>query len=312
MEINSGAEIREALYKGFPSVVIESDSVRLEIVPELGAKIVSLMYKPTGKEWLLDSGTRKLESVAQASSFTDADMSGWDECFPTIDPCVIGQGIKLPDHGEVWSLPWASELEGNTIACSVKGVALPYRFTRKIMLLPSGTIRLAYETVNEGKEAFPFLWAAHPQFAITEPTEILVPQAMHKLLCVYGGKQLTLGEEYDLAEHKVMQPDVTGDGIKFYYPGVIPEGWSGLFGQASGNYLMISYPVAQVPYFGLWLDKGVCNDRAVCALEPGIGYYDSLARAAGNGTAKLLEPAERYAWHIDLMLGQGSLEDVMS
>ena len=41
----------------------------------------------------------------------DYDASGFDECFPTIGACAYPeapwQGVIAPDHGELWTLPWA-------------------------------------------------------------------------------------------------------------------------------------------------------------------------------------------------------------
>ncbi|CAM4324569.1 galactose mutarotase-like enzyme [Paenibacillus endophyticus] len=304
----NGTTIVDASYKGFPSIVMENGFVRLELVPELGAKLVSMVYKPTGKEWLLDSGSRPLLPPVYGSSFANGDMSGWDECFPTINSCVTESGATLPDHGEAWSLPWSYRRSGTSVLCTVKGVMLPFLFSREVTFMENGTIRLSYEVRNEGERPQPFLWAAHPQFAIEEPTEIVLPSGMQQLLCVYGGMRHDTGQSYAFTGESLLRPDITGDGRKFYYPGQAPEGWAALHGQASGNYLRLRWPLEQVPYFGVWIDEGMFNDRSVCALEPGIGYYDALDAAVQNGTARTLMPAEAYSWHLDIELGIGDLD----
>jgi galactose mutarotase-like enzyme len=312
MPDNEELLVYPAIYKGDKSMVIENYRMRVEIVPDLGGKLVSLLNKTSGKEWLLDSGRRPFKKPVYGSNFTDWDMSGWDECFPTINACAIrtlaNKEISLPDHGEVWSLPWSCEIQGPSIVCSVEGVRLPYRLTRSISFLPTGHIRLAYKADNLGEEPLPFLWTAHPQFSISEPTRILLPDSMQSVLCVYGGKHLLSGGNYDIAAFQTIQPVPTGDGKKFYYPGNVPIGWSGLYGQESGNYLIISVPVETVPYLGIWIDEGSFNDRVTCALEPGIGYYDSLERSENNGTSGIIGPSQSYSWHVDLELGQGSVE----
>ncbi|MGO4546939.1 hypothetical protein AB4Z29_19280 [Paenibacillus sp. 2TAB23] len=301
-----GTQIFDASYKGIASVVMENALVRLELIPELGAKLVSLVYKPSGKEWLIDSGSRPLLPPVYGSSFTNWDMSGWDECFPTINSCVTEGGAMLPDHGEVWSLPWSYERSGgNSVACKVKGAALPFLFSREITFMEDGSIRLTYEVRNEGEKPQAFLWAAHPQFAIDEPTEIVLPSEMQQLLCVYGGNQLVAGQSYEFAGQSRLRPEVTGDGRKFYYPGQAPEGCAALHGLDSSNYLRLCWPLEQVSYFGVWIDEGMFNDRTVCALEPGIGYFDALDTAVQNGTAQTLMPEEVYSWHLDIELGQG-------
>ncbi|MFD0619608.1 hypothetical protein ACFQZR_19240 [Paenibacillus sp. GCM10027629] len=274
-------------------------------MPELGAKLVSILYKPTGKEWLLDSGKRPLQQPEYGSTFTDWDMSGWDECFPTIITCSSGvdQDISLPDHGELWSLPWAHTIENNTVVCSIKSPKLPYRFTRRISFQAADRIRMDYRAENEGEHPIHFLWVPHPQFAITEPTRILLPENIRQMLCVFAGYTLTVGETYAWNDVSLLSPLITGDARKFYYDGIVPEGWSGLYGEDSGNYLIVSIPTDKVPFLGVWIDEGMYNDRATCALEPSIGYYDSLETALSNATAQMIPAKSSYEWHLDLNLG---------
>jgi len=302
---DQGVQVYRHSYKGWASVVIESEAVRAEVVPELGGKIVSLLYKPTGKQWLLDAGSRVLRQPDYGSAFTDWDMSGWDECFPTINACSFA-GTELPDHGEVWPLPWNCEVKEGTIACAVDTVRLPLRLTRTLSMPSPDTLRLAYRADNlHGESETPFLWAAHPQFAVDEPTRVLLPESMREMLCVFGGRELTAGTKYPVDAIRELWPDVTGDGRKFYYAGALDadSGWSGLYGRDSRSYLLLRTSPADVPHLGVWIDEGMFNDRSVCALEPGIGYYDSLERAAANGTAGLLAPGGCREWQLDIVLG---------
>ncbi|MFD0693573.1 DUF5107 domain-containing protein [Paenibacillus sp. GCM10027628] len=316
MPSHEEVQVYPAIYKERQSFVIENDRVRVEIVPDIGGKIVSLVYKPSGKEWLLDSGSRPFVQPFYGSAFTDWDMSGWDECFPTINACTVRANehvaVQLPDHGEVWSLPWNCETQDQSVVCSVSGIGLPYRLTRTISFLTTGHVRLAYKVDNLGGDQLPFLWTAHPQFSISEPTQIVLPDSMRNMLCVYGGRKLQIGEEYDVSSYLNIQPEPIADGKKFYYPGVVPAGWSGLYGRESGNYLRVSVDVHKVPYLGIWIDEGKYNDRVTCALEPGIGYYDSLEMALINGTSVVIESSKSHEWHLDLELGQGSLENAYS
>ncbi len=297
-------------YKGYFSVIMESESVRVEMVPQLGGKLVSIVYKPTGKEWLIDSGERTLKQPEYGTIFTDWDMSGWDECFPTIIACPSGtdEEIKLPDHGELWSLPWDYALEENAIVCSVQSPRLPYKFTRRISFRTADRILMEYKVDNAGESTIPFLWVPHPQFVITEPTRILLPPSVKEMLCVYGGNTFQTGGMYDWEPVSLLSPDITGNGVKFYYPDKLNEGWSGLLGLESDNFLIMSIPSVKVPYIGVWIDTGMFNDRVTCALEPGIGYYDSLETALGNRTAQKIPPKGSFEWHLDLTLGNGDWE----
>ncbi|OPH58180.1 hypothetical protein BC351_24915 [Paenibacillus ferrarius] len=285
-------------YKGFASITMESEQISLTTVPDIGGKLVSIVYKPTGREWMLDSGRRALRQPEYGSIFSDWDMSGWDECFPTVN-----KEMNLPDHGELWALPWAYRIEENTIVCSVRSPRLPYQFTRRISFPSSDRIRMDYRADNLSDQPMPFLWVPHPQFAITEPTRILLPEYMEKMMCVYEGLTLKREESYTWNDVSLLSPVVTGDGRKFYYEGQVPAGWSGLYGEESGNYLIVTVPVDKVPYLGVWMDEGKFNDRVTCALEPSIGYYDSLDMAVGNGTARLIPANTSFEWYLELSIG---------
>lgn len=147
---------------------------------------------------------------------------------------------------------------------------------------------------------------AHPQFAIVEQTRVLLPETIDRLLCVYGGQSLETMGTYDVPSLSLINPVVTGDGKKFYYPGKVAIGRSGLHEQASGNYLMLTVPQHKVPYLGVWIDEGMYNDRVTCALEPGIGYFDSLSAAIANGTAQIVDPHGSFEWSLTVALGNES------
>lgn len=303
------ATVYTSRYKSLASVVIETEKVRIETVPQLGAKLVSLFYKPAGKEWLVDSVHPRLNLMEYGDSFGDGDMSGWDECFPTVDACRMGDhehgDLYLPDHGEVWSLPWDFLMDEGRVQCSVAGRRLPYKLTRLTEFTDVDTVRLSYKAENLGSASFPFMWVAHPQFGITEPTRVLLPGSMGNLACVYGGTDENDGSEFALPDRWILNAETNGTGKKYYCPHPVTEGWSGLMGEVSRNYITVTAASSKVPFWGIWIDQGLFNTRSVVALEPSIGYYDSLERAVANGTAVELNPGESFEWELILSLGQG-------
>ncbi|CAG7636981.1 hypothetical protein ACFQI7_07440 [Paenibacillus allorhizosphaerae] len=308
--------IRETVHRGLPSVEMESSEVKLIMIPELGGKIVSLQYKPGAKEWLVDSGTRALQPAAYGSEFVAADMSGWDECFPTIVACAYPaegafKGTMLPDHGELWSVPWRAHMENGKLVCSAAGRALPYAFKRTMHFLDERTLRFDYKAANLGDETLSVLWAAHPQFLCTEHTRIVLPVGTEKLLCVDGGRTLETGRSYcwptdrgmlDATFIRVGQASLK-DCRKYYVEGLVPKGSIGLYERQSGNYIELEWQPEAVPYVGVWIDEGAFNDQPVCALEPSNGYYDALSDAYRRGTLLRIGAGQTSKWHLDIRLG---------
>ncbi|WP_438447919.1 hypothetical protein [Gorillibacterium sp. sgz5001074] len=286
---------------------MESDEIRVELVPGIGGKIVSMLYKPTGREWLLDAGGRELLPSAPGSTFGMGDMSGWDECFPSIDPCRAGkEGLSgIPDHGEVWSAPWGYSIVGGSLSCWVNGRSLPYRLTRTLTFTAANAIRMDYSAYNHGREPFSFLWVPHPQFAVPEPMRVILPASVQKVLCVFGGATRTAGNSYEWTGESTVPDRKTGDARKYYVQGIHSDGWCSLMGDRSGDWLGFKVDPRRVPYLGIWIDEGMFNDRNAVALEPSIGYYDSLDRACLNGTSQTVLPGETWEWTLHLELGTG-------
>ena len=177
--------ITQTAWHGLAAWALENEFLRTIVVPELGAKLVSLIDKRSQKEWLADPGDRPVKKVAYGAVFTDQDLSGWDEMFPTIVACEYPapgreHGVFLPDHGEVWALPWTLEpAPAEVLKLSVEGVALSYRLVRTLTLRAPDTLEMHYELQNLGDERMPYIWAAHPQFVCGESAEIRFPSHVH-------------------------------------------------------------------------------------------------------------------------------------
>jgi galactose mutarotase-like enzyme len=309
--------ITETKWHGIPAWLLDNEAARAVIVPEVGAKIASLLNKATGYEWIVGPGDRPVRPVEYGATFTDQDMSGWDEMFPTIVACSYpGQGqyhgAPLPDHGEVWSLPWKVDQAFNGhIKLSVHGRALPYRLERTATLQDDGTLRLDYRATNMGSESMPYLWAGHPQFTAEPETRIVLP---HEVTEVYNvldfsqwGPHSTIypWPEATRADGRTQRLDliapVTARDCRKVY--VMPDqhiGWAELVAEESGNKLRIEWPPEKAPYMGLWVDEGTFNTVPVVAPEPATGFYDSLELAYRNGQVSVLAPGASDEWFVNL------------
>src|ERR1700760_3089700 len=96
--------ILRTVWNGFDVCRLCNSAVEVVVVPELGAKVVSLKNLSTGREWMYHSpgGQAKLFRNQLGDDFARSPLIGWDECLPTISPCTW-RGRSLPDHGEAWS-----------------------------------------------------------------------------------------------------------------------------------------------------------------------------------------------------------------
>ena len=78
-------------------VHLDTDCLRVTLLLEIGCKIASIIYKPNQFEALacpLGHETAKEQTKLYARAYPGApfdqyDLSGIDDCIPTIDPCHV-------------------------------------------------------------------------------------------------------------------------------------------------------------------------------------------------------------------------------
>jgi galactose mutarotase-like enzyme len=313
----------QTTWHGLSAWALESECLRVVVVPEMGAKLVSLLDKRNQLEWLVDPDGRPFKQVPYGAAFVNQDMSGWDEMFPTIVACAYpgtGEryGTALPDHGEVWTLPWMLEPSNpNQLKLSVVGKALPYRLTRTLKYSAATTLKMFYELNNLSQERIAYIWAAHPQFTCGEQAEIMLPPQVTEVCNTipadwgWGEPETRFGWPQAVSvEGNIVRINRTGPASlqqarKFF---VLPEttvGWTGLVRQPASDWLRLDWNPAEVPYLGIWVDEGALNYASVVALEPTTGFYDSLAVAWKNKEVTILEPGAKHTWTLTVRIGTG-------
>jgi len=170
-------------YHGLRVVRIENELVCLDVLPELGAKIYSFVYKPADRHLLWHNPHLPPTRPPFGASFDDNWSGGWDELIPNDLPRPTPEGEMLPDHGEVWSQAAACEIvSSNARRCEVRftvyGRVLPTRFAKTIRLEAGDPfVRVAYAFSNMGPAPIDFLWNIHPALAVTPDTWLEVPAA---------------------------------------------------------------------------------------------------------------------------------------
>ncbi|RME44119.1 MAG: DUF5107 domain-containing protein [Chloroflexi bacterium] len=315
--------VSKTSWRNQDALLLENETIRIIVVPHIGAKLVSLFDKRSGREWLVDSGDRPLKPIPYGASFVEQDMSGWDEMFPTIVPCSYPapgtrSGVHLPDHGEVWALPWTIEAAtSRALQLSVDGVALPYRLTRTLSFIAHDGLEMHYKVVNLGEEPMPYIWAAHPQFVCSEGAEIRFPPAIREV-CNTIPAEWGWGEpesRFDWPEAinprgRRVRLDQVGppslqQGRKFFTLPDARPGWAGLIRQPHADWLRLEWDPERVPYLSVWVDEGALSHESVVALEPTTGFYDSLEVAWNKGLVTILEPGETQTWTLRVRLGTG-------
>ncbi len=321
----SKTAIFESNWFGQMAYVVETSKLRVITTPRLGAKIVSIFDKEAAHEWLLPPANRPFQEVLYGALFTGQDMSGWDEMLPTIEACdypVPGQfeGAMLPDHGEVWTLPWnIIDIQTDSLTMAVAGRSLPYLLKRIMRVIGVNKVRLEYEVLNTGQEDLVMLWAAHPQFKVDADTRIVLPLEVQNLFNVLKTEDWNaVGGLYSWPNARTANGEafkldrINASGIhkywKFYVPPEQAIRWAALVQLSGTHWLRLGWDPNFVPFLGIWIDDGVFNPVSTIALEPATGFYDSLTRAWANQRIMRVQPEACYQWYIDVETGRGKLD----
>jgi len=317
--------VRAIRWQGWDAWALECADLRVVTVPALGAKLVSLLDKRSGREWLAGPGDRPLQPIPYGARFQEQDMSGWDEMFPTISACAYpgpgeAHGAALPDHGEVWSLPWqVEESSAGRLTLAVQGRALPYRLTRTLTCRAPDTLDMRYQLTNLSHYALPYIWAAHPQLACGAGAEIHFPPEVtavyNTLPASWGWGEVETRFDWPVAagaDGRPLRLDRVGPatlrrGRKLFAPPDTRPAWAAVVCQPAGDWLHLAWDAARIPYLGLWVDEGALNQAPVAAPEPTTGFYDSLAVAWAKQAVTVVEAGATRTWSLRVRLGAGEL-----
>lgn len=294
-------QFRSTTWHGEPSFVIDRPDIYLVVLIR-GAKIASLRPGVTGREWLVQPTVSPLPPVTFGDEFTSAEMCGWDEMAPTVVPTRWG-AVDLPDHGEVWAVPWEASVDGPVLRTRVVGRGIPFELARAISVGSRGSVRLDYTARLCADEPAAFLWAAHPQFRVGTGMALRCRADVQESVVSHG-----------VAAPAARRPD-DGDALHDLARGESRKRWLRVAGgsaevvlrdRRSGETLVLSWLPAQLPYVGLWEDHCDYSSEPVVAVEPSNGWYDNLALARADGRCLVLRPGEVQRWSVTVVVGSGA------
>lgn len=329
---NSVCSIKEITWYEFSAYQLENAFIRVIIVPALGGKIASLVDLQTGREWCW-----KNADVAPIKPQHDTpylrNLGGWDECFPSICetkfPCEPWKDVFIPDHGEIWALPWAAKVTANSrqieITTNVEGVRFPYSFERTIRITNDASVlSFNYSVRNRSDSPMPFIWSSHPTLAVSPGNKLLV---QIKDITLFGSRNNHFGKE-----GKALQwPKVVDIEGKCWDFTSLPKLESGISLKVFSSNNVASCAIIQDPvletelrfefvpeevtHIGLWLNfNGLTlvegGPTYYCiGIEPCIGASDDLSLAYNRSSADYaIIPANgTKSWNLRVCLGRQTI-----
>ena len=297
-------------FHGVAAIYLENEVLRAAILPARGSKIASLFHKPTNVELLWQPPDGCYPAAQYGDPYDARHATGFDEMFPSIAAGryerVPWAGTEIPDHGEVWSIPWTASIAPDKIRMEVNGVRFPYRL-RKRVRLDGKALEIFYEAANLSPFDLDFLWAAHPLFNAAPGMKIVVPPGMNSVINSAPGTRLPeYGRVYAFPRCRLAGgeplnldhiPERNATGYqKYYFQTPATEGWCELHHPSNGLVVRLKFPIEQVPYLGMWVNEGGWNGQYNVAPEPCTGAMDDIDAAKKWGMNSVLAALQSRTW----------------
>lgn len=294
---------------GFRVVGLRSERIEIAVVPQLGAKILSLTNRQTHRQWLWLPSNTKLFANKPGDPFEKSTLVGADECIPSISPCQV-KGRSIADHGEAWSRPWEvdeQKLLAGQIVTSLR-LDSPLRLERGIFLRGQrGEVaHLDYRLTNLSDVPQPFLWAFHPLMTIQPGDELVLPIASVSVAAT------TLPDAQPGDEWKWPSPRAGLELNRFdlgpkpgyvkLFATALPRGEAKIVNGATGERLCLRFDAGKLPALGIWITRGGWNGYHHFAVEPTHVSLDSLAEAIANNACPVLPARGQISWNVQLEL----------
>ena len=307
---------------GWSAIVLESDLLRVAVLPDKGADIYELVHVPTGIDvlfktpWGLRPPGAPPREEADGLEFIGNYEGGWQELLPNANDACSYEGVDLPFHGEVALLPWEAEVlddgtDAAALRLSVRGERLPLALER-VMRLERGRPELVVEgtVTNEGAVRVPLVWGHHlvvgPPFLeagcrLDAPATTIVTadQVWEQTARLEPGQrsqwpyaQLRGGGTVDLRE--VPGPEAGSHDDLFV--GGFTEGRANVVNPRLGLTFRLRWDEGVFPWVVLWQPYGGAVDPSLAgSYALGVEPWTSrrcLADAVDAGEATWLEPGE--------------------
>jgi len=311
-------KIYNSNYKDQNAVTLESDTIVAQFLPYTGSKMCSLIYKPKNLDLLIHRENKKYRPESYDGDYLKGECSGFDEMFPSILECFYEsypwKGAVIPDHGEVWALPWDYSIKEDSIAMQVYGIRFPYILKKEVSYAKDNILKIKYELTNTSAFSFDFLWAAHTMFILEENTQIILPKGIDKIVSTmsYSKRLGNYGDELNWPSFKtkdgkeeilnIIRPKTVKDCEKYYIKGKMPEGWCAIKYPQSDIILALSFPKDIVPYLGILPNEGGWQNFYNIFIEPCTSSFDRLDVAKLRGEFSSIPAKSSISWYLNLTI----------
>jgi hypothetical protein len=302
---------------GLRAVVLENRFLRIVVLPEAGAKVWQITYKPFNCDLLWNNSQIAPARLHAGSLYDDVWSGGWDELFPNDEVAVI-DGASYPDHGELWTGEWASETFSDADSIGVRlrhTTPISLIDVEKTILLRRDCSRIDFHHrfLNQGHARFPFLWKLHPAMAVSPQHRIDFPKMKVVLEPAFMGSlegaknsgdwPIITTSEGDIDLRRVTRAEARK--LYFFYGTEMQAGWCAITDTATRLACGVQFDSRIFSCCWLFATYGGWRDHNVAVLEPCTGYPLTFETMKAAGRHRALAPGESLETDVHFLVQEG-------
>lgn len=270
------------------SLTLETDILRLVLLPEAGARVIELTDRRSGRNWVHPVPSPAPLDAPKGGDIFVGRGCGWDECFPTI--AADREGGAPRDHGDLWDRPHACEVGTNSILSTYVGTG--YRFQRRLSVT-GNMVKADYNVARpaDSDGPMPWIWSQHFILNARPGEQILLDGLDPAVPNLHPG----------LADLEV--PGIEAGIVQKTYAPARSSAAPGVSG--TEGTIRFRWDGAQIGWCGLWLSFGGRPAHAQVhrmAIEPATAPAESITAARTKGGLRTLMPGEHAAWSLTICL----------
>ena len=293
---------------GVPLVRLESDHLKVDVAPSVGGRIVSLVEKAGGHEFLWRNHSLSLKALPPGAEYDPDFFGGIDELLPNDIPETL-DGVNCPDHGELWTTPLAWQCDGDRLKLRGRLPLFGLEYERQ-MSLRSDTPRLdlAYRIANPTGQPRHFLWKLHAALAVEAGDLIECPARKGQVVDLAWSRYRTLTPfDWPMIEGQAANVVPPADGTTdFFYLFDLKKGRMAWRRPGKGLSFAYEFDPRVFPYAWMFASYGGFNGHHTVILEPCTAMPIAVNEAAAKGQCSVLQPGETLETRVSIWAGRAA------
>lgn len=285
---------------------LESRFLRVDVAPGIGGRIVHVQDKASGHQFLWHNERLQLERCSPGSAYDPNFYGGIDELLPSDVPEFFN-GVMNPDHGELWTMPLQSRVEGESLLLEGLPPLCGLAYEKRISLAgEEPVIVLEHRLQNRSGERRIFRWQMHAALNIEPGDQIVCPA---RWASVADPQWSRWGDAapffWPMLGHQradlVPSPEGTTDFLFLYG---LHDGMMGWRSGSKGLEFTYHFDRQVFPYACYFASYGGLDGHYTAILEPCTAMPVSVNEADRLGQCSSLEPGEQTVTRLTIYAGR--------